>query len=190
MDFKRFGPAPYAWAGILAVIVMVASVGICYLGDSSWNYKTDSMCDFGVSDVGYVSFLFIGACVVSGALFMISAFGWYLFEESKYVRYGGVIVMLAGFSLMCVGILDKTYSFHQFVTIIFAIIFMIAIAVVSVQDIIDRRWPLLIGLAILGLYGLATLFAPISPYAVVQIVLMGYVFFWYVVKSIRLMRLE
>ncbi len=101
--------------------------------------------------------------------------------------------MFAGIAVMCVGIFDKTYSFHQWVTIIFAVIFIIGIALVSVQGIIDREWPLLIGLAIVGLYGLFTCFfnnPPFTTYTVVQVVLMGYVFFWFSVKNKRFMQKE
>ena len=193
MNFKSIGPKPYAWAGIIAAAVMIIAVILCVLLDSNWTYDGphSSMCDFGISEFWYVSVLFIGACIVSGTLILISGFGWYLFEESKYVRYGGLVIMFAGIALMCVGIFDKTYSFHQWVTIIFAVIFIIGIALVSIQDIIDREWPLVIGLAIVGIYGLFTCFffiPPFTTYTVVQVVLMGYVFFWYIVKSIKLMK--
>ena len=92
---------------------------------------------------------------------------------------------------MCVGIFDKTYSFHQYVSIIFAVIFIIGIALVSIQDIIDRQWPLLIGLAVVGLYGLFTCFfyiPPFTTYTVVQVVMMGYVFFWFIVKNMRIIK--
>ena len=192
MDLRSIGVRPYGWAGIIAVIIMVVSVCFCVLCDTNWEYNGphSSMCDFGVSDFWYVSVAFIGACITSGMLFMVSGFGWFLFDESKYIRYGGLVVMFAGVALMCVGIFDKTYDFHQYVSIIFAVIFIIAIALVSVQDIIDRQWPLLIGLAVLGLYGLFTCFfyiPPFTTYTVVQVVLMGYVFFWFVMKSLRFM---
>ena len=195
MDLRSIGPKPYAWAGILAALVMVVAVILCVLLDSNWTYdgRHSSMCDFGISEFWYVSVLFIGACIVSGTLILISGFGWYLFEESKYVRYGGLVIMLAGIALMCVGIFDKTYSFHQSVTIIFAVIFIIGIALVSVQDIIDRDWPLLIGLAAVGLYGLFTCFfyiPPFTTYTVVQVVLMGYVFFWFVAKNMNFMMID
>jgi hypothetical membrane protein len=193
MDLRSIGVRPYGWAGIIAVIIMVVSVCFCVLCDTNWEYNGphSSMCDFGVSDFWYVSVAFIGACITSGILFMVSGFGWFLFDESKYIRYGGLVVMFAGVALMCVGIFDKTYDFHQYVSIIFAVIFIIAIALVSVQDIIDRQWPLLIGLAVLGLYGLFTCFfyiPPFTTYTVVQVVLMGYVFFWFVMKSLRFMK--
>lgn len=193
MDFRGMGVKPYGWAGIIAVIVMVLAVCFCVICDTNWEYNGphSSMCDFGISEFWYVSVAFIGGCIVSGLLFMMSGFGWYLFDESKYVRYGGLVVMLAGVALICVGIFDKTYDFHQFVSIIFAVIFIIAIALVSVQDIIDRQWPLLIGLAVLGLYGLFTCFfyiPPFTTYTVVQVVLMGYVFFWFVMKSLKFMK--
>ena len=192
MDLRSIGVRPYGWAGIIAVIIMVVSVCFCVLCDTNWEYNGphSSMCDFGVSDFWYVSVAFIGACITSGILFMVSGLGWYLFDESKYIRYGGLVVMFAGVALMCVGIFDKTYDFHQYVSIIFAVIFIIAIALVSLQDIIDRQWPLLIGLAVLGLYGLFTCFfyiPPFTTYTVVQVVLMGYVFFWFVMKSLRFM---
>ena len=193
MDLRSIGPRPYAWAGIIAAAVMVISVILCVILDTNWTYNGphSSMCDFGISDFWYVSVLFIGACIVSGLLIMVSGLGWYLFKESKYVRYGGLVIMFAGVALMCVGIFDKTYSFHQYVTIIFAVIFIIGIALVSVQDIIDREWPLLIGLAVVGLYGLFTCFfyiPPFTTYTVVQVVLMGYVFFWFIVKNIRILK--
>lgn len=193
MDLRSIGVRPYAYAGIIAVIIMVVSVCFCVLCDTNWVYNGphSSMCDFGVSDFWYVSVAFVGACIISGILFMVSGLGWYLFDESKYVRCAGPVVMLAGAALMCVGIFDKTYDFHQYVSIIFAVIFIIAIALVSLQDIIDRQWPLVIGLAVLGLYGLFTCFyyiPPFTTYTVVQVVLMGYVFFWFVMKSLKFMK--
>lgn len=193
MDLRSIGPKPYAWAGIAAAAIMVISVILCVLLDSNWTYDGphSSMCDFGISDFWYVSVLFIGACIISGMLILVSGLGWYLFSESKYVRYGSLVIMLAGAALMCVGIFDKTYSFHQWVTIIFAVIFIIGIALVSIQDIIDREWPLLIGLAVVGLYGLFTCFfyiPPFTTYTVVQVVMMGYVFFWFVVKNLKMMK--
>ena len=193
MDLKSLGPKPYAIAGIIACALMVVAVVLCVILDTNWVYNGphSSMCDFGISEFWYVSVIFIGGCVVSGILFVVSGYGRYLFEESKYVRYGGLVTMLAGVALMCVGIFDKTYDFHQFVTIIFAVIFIIAIALVSLQDIIDRDLPLVIGLAIVGIYGLFTCFffiPPFTTYTVVQVVLMGYVFFWYTVKSIGIIR--
>ena len=193
MDLRSIGPRPYAYAGIAAVVIMVAAIIFCVICDKNWDYLGEgaSMCNFGVSEFWYVSVAFIGACSVSGVLFMISGLGWYLFEESKYIRYGGLFVILAGVSLICVGIFDKTYSFHQYVSVVFAIIFIIAIILVSIQDIIDRKWPLLIGLAIVGLYGLSPLFINVDPYTaytVVQVILMGYVFFWFVMKSLQFIR--
>ena len=186
MDLRKYGAAPYAWAGIIAVAIMVVSVMICLMVDKGWDYEYGSLCDFGVSEIKWVSLLFIYACVISGILFIISGFGWYLFEESKFVRYGGLVIMLAGASLICVGLFDKTFSFHQAVAVIFAVIFIIAIALVSVQDILDRRLILVAGLAILGIFGIVTMFVSIMPYSMIQIVMMGYVFFWFSVKSMRL----
>ena len=185
MDIRGMGPIPFAWAGIAAVFVMVLAVCICLLGDPSWDYQTDSMCDFGVSDIKYVSAVFIGGCVLSGLLFVVSGFGWFLFEESKYVRAGGIVVMISGVALMCVGLLDKSFSFHQYVTITFAVIFIVAIELVSVQDIMDRHFILLIGLGIVGLFGLITIFVDIAPYSFVQVILTGYTFVWYLFKSVR-----
>lgn len=190
MDLRSIGPRPYAYAGIAAVIIMVVAVCFCIIFDTNWDYLGEgaSMCNFGISDFWYVSVAFIGGCSVSGLLFMFSGLGWYLFDESKYNRYSGLVIVLAGVSLICVGIFDKTYSFHQYVSVVFAIIFIIAIALASVQDIIDKRWALIIGLAIVGLYGLSTMFIHIDPYTaytVVQVIMMGYVFFWFVLKSVR-----
>ena len=190
MDLRSIGPKPYAWAGIAAAAIMVISVILCVLLDSNWTYdgRHSSMCDFGISDFWYVSVLFIGACIVSGTLILISGFGWYLFDESKYNRYSGMVISLAGVSLICVGIFDKTYSFHQYVSVVFAVIFIIAIALASVQDILDKRWLLILGLIVVGLYGLSTMFIHIDPYTaytVVQVIMMGYVFFWFVLKSIE-----
>ena len=186
LDPKRYGASPYAWAGIIAVAIMVISVMICLMVDKGWDYEQGSLCDFGVSDIKWISILFISACVVSGILFMISGFGWYLFEESKSVRYGGLVIILAGASLVCVGIFDKSYSFHQFLAAMFAVIFIIAIALVSYQDILDRHLVLVTGLAILGIFGIATMFVSIMPYSMIQIIMMGYVFLWFSVKSMRL----
>ena len=55
----------------------------------------------------------------------------------------------------------------------------------------DHDWPLLIGLAVVGLYGLFTCFfyiPPFTTYTVVQVVLMGYVFFWFIVKNMRIIK--
>ena len=186
MDLRKYGPAPYAWAGIIAVAIMVISVMICLMVDKGWDYEQGSLCDFGVSGIKWISILFITACVVSGSLFMFSGFGWYLFEESIWVRNGGLVIMLAGLSLICVGIFDKTYSFHQAVAVIFAVIFIIAITLVSVQDILDRHLGLVAGLAILGIFGIVTMFVSIIPYSMIQMIMMGYVFFWFSVKSMRL----
>ena len=188
MDLRRYGVAPYAWIGIAGVAVMVVSVLICLAVDTEWQWSNGSMCDFGVSNIKAISVLFVKACEISGIMIMISGFGWYLFQDSKYVRIGGAIIMIAGLSLSAVGIFDKTYSFHQFVSILFAIIFIIAIALVSVQDILDRNFTMVICLALLGLFGLATIFFPIAYYSVVQLIMMGFVFFWFVVKTIVLMR--
>lgn len=185
MVLREMGPLPYANAGILAIVIMVVSVVLCVLGDPDWDYTNGSMCDFGVSEVKYVSVLFIGACIVSGLLFMFSGIGWYLFEGSRFVRAGGLVVVISGAALICVGVFDKTFPFHQYVSIIYAIIFIVAIALVSIQDIMDRHFILVLGLAALGLFGLVTIFVDMVPYSFVQVVLMGYVFIWYVFKSLK-----
>ena len=187
MDLKKYGPSPYAWAGIIAVAIMVVAVMICLMVDKGWDYVQGSLCDFGVSEIKWISVLFIASCSVSGILFIISGFGWFLFEESVWVRYGGLVITLAGASLVCVGIIDKSYSFHQAVAILFAVFFIIAIAMVSVRDILDKRLILVAGLAILGIFGIATMFISIIPYSMIQIIMMSYVFFWFSVKSMRLM---
>ncbi len=67
-------------------------------------------------------------------------------------------------------------------------IFIVAIALASVQDIIDKHWPLITGLIVVGIYGLSTMFIHIDPftaYTVVQVIMMGYVFFWFVLKSVQ-----
>ena len=184
MDFRAVGPRPYAYAGFLGIAVMAIAVFVCMFSDHTWDIRYASMCDFGVSDIAYVSFTFIGGCVVSGILFMISGFGRSLFTDSRYDRAGSLVISLAGLALVCVGVLDETFSFHQYVTISFAAIFMIGILLVSIQDIIDRNYILLIGLALVGLFGFASLFANAIPYAVVQIVLVGYTFIWYIFKSL------
>ena len=190
MDPRSIGPRPYAYAGIAAVIIMVVAVLFCIIFDTNWDYlgEAASLCNFGVSEFWYVSVAFIGGCVVSGLLFTFSGFGWYLFDKSVYNRYSGLVISLAGISLICVGIFDKTFWFHQYVSVVFAVIFIIAIALASVQDILDKRWLLILGLIVVGLYGLSTMFIHIDPYTaytVVQVIMMGYVFFWFVLKSIE-----
>ena len=185
MGLKELGPRPFAYAGIAAVIVMTAAVVICFFSAPDWDYLTDSMCDFVVSKTWYVPGVFIGGCVISGLLFMFSGLGWYLFEESKYVRIAGIVMQFSGISLICVGVLDVTYWFHQYVTITFTVIFIIAVAFVSVQDLIDRHYILVIGLGLLGLFGLSTLFDDYCPYSMVQIVLVGFTFVWYILKSLK-----
>ena len=190
MDPRSIGPRSYAYAGIAAVIIMVVAVLFCIIFDTNWDYlgEAASLCNFGVSEFWYVSVAFIGGCVVSGLLFTFSGFGWYLFDKSVYNRYSGLVISLAGISLICVGIFDKTFWFHQYVSVVFAVIFIIAIALASVQDILDKRWLLILGLIVVGLYGLSTMFIHIDPYTaytVVQVIMMGYVFFWFVLKSIE-----
>ena len=190
MDPRSIGPRPYAYAGIAAVIIMVVAVLFCIIFDTNWDYlgEAASLCNFGVSEFWYVSVAFIGGCVVSGLLFTFSGFGWYLFDKSVYNRYSGLVISLAGISLICVGIFDKTFWFHQYVSVVFAVIFIVAIALASVQDILDKRWLLILGLIVVGLYGLSTMFIHIDPYTaytVVQVIMMGYVFFWFVLKSIE-----
>ena len=185
MDLEGMGPRPYAMAGLAAPILMIVCVAICVLFEEGWDYTVNSMCDFGVSDNKFISVTFIGGCIISGILFMIAGLGWVLFEESKYVRIGGIIVMISGVALMCVGVFDKTYDFHQYVSIIYAAIFIVAIAFVCLQDIIDRHLILVYGFAILAIYGAATLFSDFAPYAFTQAFLMGYVFIWFFLKSLK-----
>lgn len=185
MGLKELGPKPFAAAGMLAVVLMVIAVVICVLGDPSWDFYHQSLCDFGASSVKFVSVSFIFGCIVSGLLFIAAGIGWALFEKSKFVRIGGAIVCLAGAALMCVGIFDVSFDFHYWVSIIFAVIFIVAIAFVCLQDIIDRHLILVAGFGVMAIYGIITLFVPSIPYALTQIILMGYVFIWFFLKSMK-----
>ena len=185
MDLKAMGPKPYACAGLAAPVIMIVCVLFCVMFEDGWDYKVNSMCDFGVSSNPAVAAAFIGGCLVSGVLFMVAGLGWIFFEESKYVRIGGAVVMVSGVALMCVGVFDKTYDFHPYVSIVYALIFIVAIAFVCLQDIIDRHLILVFGFLILALYGVATLFSDFAPYALTQTLLMGYVFVWFFLKSLK-----
>ena len=185
MDLKMMGPKPYAYAGLAAPVIMILCVLFCVIFEDGWDYKVNSMCDFGVSSNPAVAIAFVGGCFVSGILFMIAGLGWVLFEESKYVRIGGAVVIVSGVALICVGIFDKTYDFHPYVSIVYAIIFIVGIAFVCLQDIIDRHLILVGGFTILALYGAATLFSDFAPYALTQTLLMGYVFVWFFLKNLK-----
>ena len=82
---------------------------------------------------------------------------------------------------------QKKYSAISVVVgVIFAVIFIIAIALVSIQDIMDRHLVLVAGLAILGIFGIMTMFISIMPYSMIQMIMMGYVFLWFSIKCMRL----
>lgn len=185
IDFRKYGEATYAWIGILAVTIMVVSVMLCLMLADDWDYAKSSLCDFGISENKMASWLFIGACAVSGAMFIMSGFGWFLFEESKYVRNGGVMIMASGLTLIFVGLVDNSMSFHMAVAAIFAALFMIGIALVSIQDIIDRHYLMVTGLAIVGLYSLSTIFVSVLPYSMNQVIMVGFAFFWFIVRSLK-----
>lgn len=185
MGLKDMGPKPFAAAGIAAVAIMVLAVLICIFGDPSWNFSTESLCDFAASSNKVVSVSFVFGCIVSGLLFIASGLGWTLFEKSKLYRIGGGFVSLSGVALIFVGLFDVSFDFHFWISIIFAVIFIIAIAFACLQDIIDRHLILVAGFGVMAIYGFITLFVPSIPYALTQIILMGYVFIWFVLKSLR-----
>lgn len=185
MGLRDIEPKFFGITGIAASALMIVSVLICVCFQPGWDYKVNSMCDFGVSEIKAISVLFISACSISGVLFMISGLGWFLHEDKTFVRIGGLVVIISGLGLIAVGIFDKTYDFHQYVSIVYAIIFIVAIAFVCLQDIIDRHLILVAGFAVVGVYGFITLFVSSIPYALTQTILMGYVFFWFIMKSLK-----
>ena len=80
--------------------------------------------------------------------------------------------------------MDKTTDpVHQFMVIIYATLFIIAIAFACIEDIKKHNYTLVFGFAILAVYGVISLFG-VFPYILTQFLLMSYVFVWYLLKCI------
>lgn len=183
MGYRSIDSRFYAACGMLAVIVMSVDVIVGIQLDPCWNYDTSVICDLGVSDDEMVSKSFLVSCCISGLLFVISSMMW-LSKDSKLMKMTGVFVILAGISLMGVGIVDKTTDdIHQFVVTIYAALFIIGILFACIKDIMDRHLILVIGFGILAVYGMIS-FSDMFPYLLTQFLLMGYVFVWYFLKCI------
>ena len=183
MGYKVSDSRLYAMCGILAVIIMSVEVIVGIQLDPSWDSKTSVICDLGVSDDKAIATSFVVSCCISGLLFVASS-GMWLLKESKLLKLTGVFVILAGISLMGVGIVDKTTdSIHQLVVAIYAALFIVGILFACIKDIIDHHWPLVIGFGILAIYSVIS-FSDMFPYLLTQFLLMGYVFIWYLLKCI------
>ncbi len=174
---------PYAMCGILAIIVMSVDVLVGIQLDPSWNSSTSVICDLGVSSNEVIATSFVVSCCISGLLFIISSRMWFM-KDSKLLKLTGLFVILAGISLMGIGIVDKsTDDIHQLVVAIYAALFIIGILFACIKDIMDHHWVLVIGFGILAVYSVIS-FSDLFPYLLTQFLLMGYVFIWYFLKCI------
>ena len=183
MGFKTLDTRIYAICGILAVLVMSVDVIIGIILDPTWNFNDNVICDLGVSDDATIATSFLISCCASGILFIISSMMW-MSKDSKLMKMTGIFTILSGISLMAVGILDKTTDpVHQFMVIIYATLFIIAIAFACIEDIKKHNYTLVFGFAILAVYGVISLFG-VFPYILTQFLLMSYVFVWYLLNCI------
>lgn len=179
-----------AKAGILASAVMFVVYFICLAVNASHWSIHNSISDFGYTEESSTVVLFIGACVVSGLLLILSGYGRFLYGGTKYIRFGGLFVSFSGLGLILVGVVSKTFNdtFHQICTMLFIILFVVAILLTCIQDLMDGDRRFSIGFGILAIFAGFAIIVGYIPYFVLESVLMGYVFFWYICKCFAVLK--
>ncbi len=184
MGFGLRDAKVYAAIGILAVAVISIDVVLGIILDSNWRPETNVICDLGVSSDGAIAASFKVSCCVAGILFAISSMMWILGNKSKLMKTAGVFTLLAGVSLMGVGLLDKTDDkIHQLAVVFYAAFFIVAILCSCIRDIVNRKFFFVVCFAMLAVYSIIS-FSDFFPYILTQFLLMGFVLVWYVLKCL------
>lgn len=180
----------YAAIGILAVAVISLDVIFGIILDSNWRPEVNVICDLGVSSDDAIAASFKVSCCVAGILFAVSSLMWIVFNKSKLMKTAGVFALLAGISLMGVGLLDKTDDkIHQLAVVCYAALFIVAIFFSCIRDIINRKFFFVACFAVLAFYAIVSTY-DLFPYIFTQFLLMGFVMIWYVLKCLGVLRPE
>lgn len=185
VDWRAVPSATYAKLGLIASAVAMLDYLVCLCVNYYWNID-NSISDFGYDKASSTVYFFIAGCVLSGVLLSLSGYGRFIHGENGFVRTGGLFVALSGIGLVFVGIISKTLSdpLHQLFTMIYIVTFIAAIMSICIWDLVNGRYIFPTGFLIAGALSVYAIWFGYVPYFILESVLMGYVFVWYIFKSI------
>ena len=111
MELRRFSLGTHIIAGAVAFIVFFIGVGLAWASWPEWSPLERTLSQLGewFRDNGLSPYFFNGGCIVAGSLIAFGGLGKFLYEE-RLNKISGVFFMLAGISLMCVGIISGDYE--------------------------------------------------------------------------------
>ena len=141
-DAKKHAAA-FGWFGICAGVAFCFMWLACYGADSSWEWGTNALSDFGVSDTDAATY-FEWGCVISAILLAFFGVGEALNDKRKsgYLAEG-ILLALAGICLIFVGFYDSDYEggdIHEFFAVLAATLFAFAAASWAAQTWYDGKW--------------------------------------------------
>ena len=140
-DAKKHAAA-FGWFGICAGVAFCFMWLACYGADSSWEWGTNALSDFGVSDTDAATY-FEWGCVISAILLAFFGVGEALNDKRKsgYLA-AGILLALAGICLIFVGFYDSDYEggdIHEFFAVLAATLFAFAAASWAAQTWYDGK---------------------------------------------------
>ncbi len=100
---------PYAIVGIVAALLFAVLWTVAAKADASWVFGESMLSDLGVSDVRMSAYLFNYGCVITGALVLFFGTGKALYETGSS-RTSGVLIAIAGFFLVGVGVFNEGFA--------------------------------------------------------------------------------
>lgn len=145
--------------------------------DGEWKFGELSLSTLGISDNALSAALFNIACILMGAMIIISG---YLIHRINGARYIPLIIAADGLMLLCVGIFTKapaTYDIHYTVAITFGVIGSLLVVHCIGIRVMRKQYTVPVILALLGLIALVSMCFLEFPLAEAIAVIIGMCWF-------------
>lgn len=138
MATKKLSAAPFAFVGILVAVLIPIAFSVAIFSDSYWTFNVNSLSDLGISYDAFTANLFNYTCMIGGALLIIFGLGK-MYLKTGLDSASAFFVALSGALLIGIGILNKSYSIHEWIAYIFFLSTAIAMIVSMVSDSMKGR---------------------------------------------------
>jgi len=109
MSIKNHNVA-FSWFGVLGVAVFLICWVAATVADPSWEFATNTLSEFGISDTDAAYFFNYGCCILTGALLAIFGVGNVLTAKNNGYLVGGLLLIVGSAFLALVGIVTMNYG--------------------------------------------------------------------------------
>ena len=176
--------AAVGWVGIVAVAAFCIMWLACYQADSSWKWGVDAISEFGVSSTVAADY-FVYGLVIVGALLAAFGIGKVQCSQKKYgYVVGGTLLAIGGLVLVLIGLLTKDVAdgdYHNFFAWMLAVLFCMAVLVITVQEYLDGN-VLSVGISMILIFAVAA-FAILFEFEKFEVYAIVLALVWVVLNS-------